>query len=87
MIQRIYRPIVLTFDKYFLLFICSLDVVNNAMLIENDHRLQVYGWSLPSNNDSLKSKATQQDPTRVQVPMPVHCQSILTSNEQTQVDN
>jgi hypothetical protein len=51
---------------------------------DDDTRVDVYGWSLPS-----KSQSRSSDPdgkVQIQVPVPVYCRPIFNTNDKTQVE-
>lgn len=56
---------------------------NSTILINDDTRLQAYGWSLSSKNQLKLSEINGK--VQVNVPVPVYCRPIFNSNDTTQV--
>ncbi len=55
----------------------------SSILINDDNRLQAYGWSLSSKNQLKLSEINGK--VQVNVPVPVYCRPIFTANDTTQV--
>ena len=56
----------------------------SSILINDDTRLQAYGWSLSSKNQLKLSEVNGK--VQVNVPVPVYCRPLFTANDQTQVN-
>jgi hypothetical protein len=56
----------------------------SSILINDDNRLQAYGWSLSSKNQLKLSEVNGK--VQVNVPVPVYCRPIFTANDITQVN-
>jgi hypothetical protein len=57
----------------------------SSVLINDDNRLQAYGWSL-SSKSQLKL-ADVNGKVQVNVPVPVYCRPIFNTTDKTQVCN
>lgn len=55
----------------------------NSILVQDDSRLQAYGWSLSSKNQLKLSEVNGK--VQVNVPVPVYCRPIFKTNDVTQV--
>ncbi|CAF1455669.1 unnamed protein product, partial [Adineta steineri] len=56
---------------------------SNSILINDDNRLQAYGWSLSSKNQLKLSEVNGK--VQVNVPVPVYCRPIFNTNDTTQI--
>ena len=54
-------------------------------MINDDNRLQAYGWSLSSKNQLKLSEVNGK--VQVNVPVPVYCRPIFNTNDTTQVNH
>ena len=57
----------------------------SSILINDDTRLQAYGWSLSSKNQLKLSEVNGK--VQVNVPVPVYCRPLFTAHDQTQVNS
>ncbi|CAF1621565.1 unnamed protein product, partial [Adineta ricciae] len=55
----------------------------SSILINDDNRLQAYGWSLSSKNQLKLSEINGK--VQVNVPVPVYCRPIFNTNDTTQI--
>ncbi|CAF4127988.1 unnamed protein product, partial [Rotaria sp. Silwood2] len=56
---------------------------NSSILINDDNRLQAYGWSLSSKNQLKLSEINGK--VQINVPVPVYCRPIFNSSDTTQI--
>ncbi|CAF3435313.1 unnamed protein product [Rotaria sp. Silwood1] len=56
---------------------------SSSILINDDNRLQAYGWSLSSKNQLKLSEVNGK--VQVNVPVPVYCRPIFNTNDTTQI--
>lgn len=56
----------------------------SSILINDDTRLQAYGWSLSSKNQLKLSEVNGK--VQVNVPVPVYCRPLFTATDFTQVN-
>lgn len=57
---------------------------SSSILVQDDSRLQAYGWSLSSKSQLKLSEVNGK--VQVNVPVPVYCRPIFSTNDVTQVN-